>query len=72
MNYQVYVKSHPSAHAEYEYVTDNEEEAINQAKDWSKKWPEKLVFISFFRKSDGQSGYLNKNGYEITGVTWTK
>jgi len=29
------------------------------------------VFVSFFRPSDGQRGYLNRDGnHEITGTAW--
>lgn len=30
----------------------------------------KTIFISFFRKSDGQHGHLNRDGHSITGQAW--
>lgn len=32
---------------------------------------EKIIFVKWFRKSDGQKGFLNSNGnHEITGKNW--
>lgn len=30
------------------------------------------AFLSFFRKSDGQHGYLNQDGASPTGKAWSK
>lgn len=29
------------------------------------------VFVSFYRSQDGQTGYLNRDGFGITGMSWT-
>lgn len=49
----------------------SERDARKTAKKWAKEYPDKLVFIEFFRKSDGQRGYINRNGASITGRSWT-
>lgn len=28
------------------------------------------VYVTFFRPSDGQKGWLNRNGHEIVGRAW--
>jgi hypothetical protein len=45
--------------------------AIAQAKEWAEEHPDKLVFISFFRSQDNQHGYINRDGVDITGKSWT-
>lgn len=45
--------------------------AIKLASQWAKEFPDKLVFIDFFRTQDGQQGYINKDGADITGKSWT-
>lgn len=45
--------------------------AIEAAKKYAAKYPNKQVYISWFRKSDGQRGYLNPSGdHAITGKAW--
>lgn len=46
--------------------------AISQAKQWAKENPDNQVFIEFFRKSDGQQGYINQDGFDLIGSSWTK
>ena len=45
-------------------------QAIQQAKDFIMAG-EEYVFITWFRKKDGQQGYLNPDGnHAITGRAW--
>ena len=49
----------------------SKKEAEETAKTWAKENPDKQVFISWLRKSDGQKGYLNPDGnHAITGEAW--
>jgi hypothetical protein len=49
----------------------NKSAAIASAKKYAEQYPKKQVFISWFRKSDGQRGYLNPDGnHDITGKAW--
>ena len=43
-------------------------EAIKKAKQYSLDSND--VYISWYRYSDGELGYLNKTGHEITGKPW--
>lgn len=46
----------------------NEKEAIEQAELYSADG--KQVFITWFRESDGQHGYLNRDGHNPVGKSW--
>lgn len=48
----------------------DEEEAITIAEKWADENLDKYVYIRYFRKSDGQHGYLNPDGYGINGTNW--
>lgn len=46
--------------------------AIKQAKEWAAEYPDKLVYIEFYRSHDNQHGYINPDGSSsITGRSWT-
>ena len=46
-------------------------EAIQTARTEAKADTDNQVFISWYRKSDGQTGYLNSDGdHAITGKAW--
>jgi hypothetical protein len=52
------------------YFDLSKKEAIKIAKEQSAD-SRKQVFVTWFRKSDGQHGYLNSDGnHAITGVAW--
>lgn len=57
---------------EEEYIQDfqNEKAARTHAENLAKENPNKQVFVSFFRKSDGQHGYINREGADVTGSAW--
>ena len=57
---------------ETDFRTENEQDAIKEAKRLALNNPYKQVFIEYFRKSDGQHGFLNPNGYDLEGVNWSK
>ena len=44
--------------------------AIHRAKELAASDPDLKVYISWFRPSDHQRGYLNRDGYAITGSAW--
>ena len=53
------------------YFDMTKKEAITTAKKEANGNPTKQVFISWFRKSDQQHGYLNSDGdHAITGRAW--
>ena len=55
------------------YIIPNcsKKEAEKFAREEARKNPDQNVFVSWFRSSDGQKGYLNSDGnYEITGKAW--
>jgi len=46
-------------------------QAIALAKAAAAKYPNEAVFVSWGRASDGQQGYLNRDGnHAITGEKW--
>lgn len=52
------------------YTGLKKKEAMEKAKKESKD-EKQAIFISWFRKSDGQHGYLNADGnHDITGKRW--
>jgi hypothetical protein len=56
-----------------EQTVSNETEAIEIAKNWVAVLDadsENGVYISFFRKSDGQTGYINPDGVSVSGKNW--
>lgn len=45
--------------------------AMKVASDEARAHPRWRVYIAWFRESDGQQGYLNRNGdHEIVGEAW--
>lgn len=52
-------------------TTSSEMDAIEKAKRLVNEYPDDKVFIEFFRSSDDQQGYLNPDGYGITGSSWS-
>jgi uncharacterized membrane protein len=56
-----------------EQTVSTESEAIEIANTWAAEIgtdSENAVYISFFRKSDGQTGYINPDGAGISGKNW--
>lgn len=49
---------------------ENDSEAVELAKKWAKNYPNEFVYIHYFRAKDGQRGYVNPDGYGITGQDW--
>lgn len=49
----------------------SKKQAENKAVELAAEYPNCLVFVEWFRKSDGQHGYLNQDGnHAITGEAW--
>lgn len=71
MKYTVFVKNDSSHYPIRSVDLKSERAAIKKAKDWAKEHPNDLVFIEFYRPSDGQIGYINRDGAAITGKSWT-
>jgi len=41
------------------------------AREWTTEYPQCQVYVSWFRPSDGQHGYINPGGdHAITGKAW--
>lgn len=75
INYTVYVKEKGGFEEIKAYNTKSIKTAIGKAKEFSEEYNDKNVYnvyIEFFRKSDGQVGYINPDGAGITGVSWTE
>lgn len=72
INYTVYVKEKGGFEEIKVYNTTSIKTAIGKAKEFSEEYNDKNVYIEFFRKSDGQAGYINQDGAGITGVSWTE
>ena len=49
-------------------VTTSRKAAVSEATNAATAGSQ--VFIETFRASDGQKGYLNPDGYSITGESW--
>lgn len=48
----------------------NKKQAVQVAREWAEKYPNESVYITFFRPTDGQHGFLNPNGFGISGHPW--
>ena len=47
-----------------------EKEAARVAERMSREDDGNNVYVSWFRASDGQCGYLNRDGHDTTGERW--
>lgn len=52
------------------FETINLTEAKNTAEFYVNNYPNELVYISFYRYTDGQEGFINRNGVLNTGIPW--
>lgn len=69
-DYTVTINSDPESETE-EYIGLGKHEAIKIANEEAEKATEETtVFISRFRKHDGQVQYLNRDGFSFTGESW--
>ena len=70
MKYTVEVKSRSTGESIADYPDCSGREARHIAKREVAN-RDNLVFVSWFRASDGQHGYLNSDGnHAITGTAW--
>lgn len=68
MKYSVNMYSIGNSQSENWRDNLSKKEAEEIARTWVKENPNKQIFISWFRNSDGQKGYLNPDGnYAIIG-----
>jgi len=45
--------------------------ARREVKKWKKQNPNNLIFVEWYRATDGQYGYLNRDGnHAIAGKAW--
>lgn len=57
---------------EYVATANSERAAVKAARQMVKDYPGYQVHVSWYRESDGQSGYLNPDGnHAITGESWS-
>lgn len=68
--FTVTMKEQGAWEEDYIHEFESEKAARTHADNLSKENPEKLVHISFLRKSDGQQGYINREGADVTGKAW--
>lgn len=47
-----------------------DEQARKAASDYAGEHPDEMVFCSFMRSSDGQRGYINRDGASPTGSAY--
>lgn len=66
-NGEEYLDLHPAR----EYIAKNSLDAKNKAKEYANELSsEHEVFIEYYKKSDGYSGYLNRDDISNTGKSW--
>lgn len=67
----VITKEEPNHYQEIRNMqAENEKQAITIAKDWATKFPNEYVYILHTRKDNDQKGYINPDGYSLTGQDW--
>lgn len=69
--YSVYVVDSETSQDIREVSLTSKNIAIQKAREWAGQYPDKQVFIQFYRDSDGQVGYINYDGADLTGKSWT-
>ena len=71
MNFTVIVTEVPnSPYPTIEKSVQSKKEATTLAKQCVEQYQDHYVYVSFYRAKDGQHGYLNRDGYSITGSNW--
>jgi len=70
MKYTVEVTKHGET-IESEWV-NGQRNAKATAREYAAQYPDHQIYVTWFRSSDGQHGYLNPNGdHDITGRPWS-
>jgi hypothetical protein len=59
-----------SGREDYQPLGLDETDAIAEVEKLVKKYPDDQIYLCFFRESDGQRGYINRDGADITGEPW--
>lgn len=59
-------------HQQFRHISINlKNVAQGIAREWATKYPDELVYVSFFRAEDGQHGYINQQeGASLSGKPW--
>lgn len=73
MNYTIAVSKHESSNIVLSQSERGSKKAALAAKELAKEYPrpDYKVWVSWYRSSDGQHGYLNPGGdHAITGEAW--
>ena len=73
MNYNVVVRPVVGYDVKSKNVK-SKKEAVELAKQWAEEQngSENQVYIEFYRESDGQHGYINPTGADVTGKSWVE
>lgn len=58
-------------HTLQELIFEEEKNAVELAEKLCAEPDGTMVFIEYWRSSDGQRGYLNRDGYAVTGRSWS-
>jgi hypothetical protein len=71
MKYTVEIKNNGQTVADYENLPQKEAERVAKIEAGKPENKNNQVFVTFFRSSDGQHGYLNSDGnHDIGGQAW--
>jgi hypothetical protein len=71
MKYNVSIENCGMSISGYENLSKKEAQRVAKIEAEKPENEDNQVFVKWFRKSDGQKGYLNNNGnHEITGSAW--
>ena len=68
MKYTIEIQ-HENLETDY-HPGNTKRQAIKLARQTAKENPKALVFVSWLRPSDGQRGFLNRDGHAIVGSAW--
>lgn len=59
-------------YAEKSQTAKSESQATKIAQAWAATGQHETVHIEFFRKSDGQQGFINPDGAGVSGKNWVR
>ena len=69
MNYNIEICDEAGGLTSFEI--SGEKKAMKLAREKAREYPDNKIFVSWYRSSDGQHGYLNSDGnHAITGEAW--
>jgi hypothetical protein len=56
----------------YQQSAKGEKQAARVAEAMCAEHPTLPVYVEFYRRSDSQHGYLNRNGHDLVGQDWNQ